>query len=129
MGASYRELVVWQRAVDLSLAVYKLTAKFPPTERFGITDQLRRAGVSVPSNIAEGYGRMSMGEYLQSPGHARGSAFEVQTQLTIAEQLGYGSIEDMRSAAELASEVGRMLNSIVTKLRQAARPPGTTVQR
>jgi four helix bundle protein len=84
MGASYRELVVWQRAVELSLSIYKLTASFPSDERFGLTDQIRRAAVSVASNIAEGYGRTTKGEYLQFLGHARGSIFEVQTQLTIA---------------------------------------------
>jgi four helix bundle protein len=81
MTGSFNDLIVWQRAVELSLAVYKLTAAFPAPEQFGLTNQLRRASVSVASNIAEGYGRSSRGEYLQSLGYARGSNCEVQTQL------------------------------------------------
>jgi four helix bundle protein len=64
MGASFKDLVVWQRAIQLSLAIYKLTASFPDSERFGLTNQLRRASVSVASNIAEGYGKLSKGEYV-----------------------------------------------------------------
>lgn len=81
MGASFRELMVWQRAVQMSLAIYKLTSSFPDDERFGLTNQLRRAAVSVASNIAEGYGRSTKGEYFQFLGHARGSNFELQTNL------------------------------------------------
>jgi four helix bundle protein len=117
MGTSFRELVVWQRAIEMSLAIYKLTTSFPNSERFGLTDQLRRAAVSVGSNISEGYGRASRGEYVQFLGHARGSIFEVQTQLTIAQGLGYGTAESLAAADALASEVGRMLNSMMTKLR------------
>ena len=91
MGASFRELVVWQKAVEMSLAIYKLTSSFPAGERFGLTNQLRRAAVSVASNIAEGYGRSSKGEYLVFPGHARGSNFEIQTQLVITKSLGFGA--------------------------------------
>jgi four helix bundle protein len=72
MGDSYPDLVVWQRAVQMSVAIYRLTAIFPKQEMFGLTSQLRRAGVSVASNIAEGYGRMSTGEYKQFLGMARG---------------------------------------------------------
>jgi four helix bundle protein len=117
MGASFRELIVWQRAIEMSLAIYKLTALFPNSERFGLTDQLRRAAVSVGSNIAEGYGRASKGEYVQFLGHARGSIFEVQTQLTIAQGLGYGAKQSLAGADALAGEVGRMLNSMMAKLR------------
>jgi four helix bundle protein len=70
---SFKNLVVWQRAVELSLAIYKLTESFPSSEKFGLTNQLRRASVSVASNIAEGYGRSTRGEYIQFLGHARGS--------------------------------------------------------
>ena len=117
MGASFRDLIVWQRAIEMSLAIYKLTASFPNSERFGLTDQLRRAAVSVGSNIAEGYGRTTRGEYVQFLGHARGSIFEVQTQLTIAEGLGYGTKQSLTVADALAGEVGRMLNSMMIKLR------------
>jgi four helix bundle protein len=77
MGNSFKDLVVWQRAVQLSLAIYKLTSSFPDSERFGLTNQLRRASVSIASNIAEGYGKVSRGEYLLFLGHARGSNFEL----------------------------------------------------
>jgi four helix bundle protein len=73
MGESFKDLVVWQKSIDLSEAIYKLTASFPDAERFGLTNQLRRASVSIASNISEGYGRASKGEYYQFLGHARGS--------------------------------------------------------
>ena len=114
---SFRDLVVWQRAVQLSLAIYKLTSSFPDSERFGLTNQLRRASISVASNIAEGYGRTTRGEYNLFLGHARGSVFEVQTQLIIAEGLGFGTGEMRCAAMELSNEVGRMLVAIMTKLQ------------
>ena len=91
MGESFKDLIVWQRAVQLSMAVYKLTSSFPDSERFGLTNQLRRATVSVASNIAEGYGRSTKGEYLLFLGHARGSNCELQTQLIISKGLGFGN--------------------------------------
>ena len=84
MGDSFKDLVVWQRAIQLTVAVYKLTALFPDSEKFGLTNQLRRASVSVASNIAEGYGKSTKGEYILFLGHARGSNCEVETQLVIA---------------------------------------------
>ncbi|MGB8261237.1 MAG: four helix bundle protein [Terracidiphilus sp.] len=117
MGESFRDLVVWQRAVQLSLEVYKLTSAFPPAEQFGLTNQMRRASVSIASNIAEGYGRSSKGEYLLFLGHARGSNFELQTQLVIAEGLGLGDSVSRRNAASLSEEVSRMLVAIMTKLK------------
>ncbi|MDQ2924512.1 MAG: four helix bundle protein [Acidobacteriota bacterium] len=91
MGDSYRDLIVWQRAVQMSVALYKLTANFPRKEVYGLSSQLRRAGVSVASNIAEGYGRRTRGEYKQFLGMARGSNMDVQTQLVIAAELNFGS--------------------------------------
>jgi four helix bundle protein len=117
VGTSFRDLVVWQRAVQMSLAIYKLTSSFPVSERFGLTNQLRRAAVSVASNIAEGYGRSTKGEYLQFLGHARGSNCEVQTQLVISEGLGFGTDQTRRLAESLASEVGRMLVAMMGKLQ------------
>lgn len=81
MGESFRNLVVWQRAIEMTVQIYKLTSEFPNSERYGLVSQLRRASVSVASNIAEGYGRSSRGEYLLFLGHARGSNSEVETQL------------------------------------------------
>jgi len=117
MGDSFRDLAVWQRSIELTLAVYKLTAAFPDSERFGLTNQLRRASVSVASNIAEGYGRATKGEYLQFLGHARGSASEVETQLVIAKALGYGSQQQLQSSEALCSEVGRMLRAMMRTLQ------------
>jgi four helix bundle protein len=118
MGESFRDLKVWQRAIQLSVAIYQLTHSFPDSERFGLTNQLRRASVSIASNIAEGYGRTTRGEYLQFLGQARGSNFELQTQLVIAEQLGFGSAANRHSAVELSEEVSRMLVAIMKKLHK-----------
>ena len=117
MGRSFRNLTVWQRAVEMTLEVYKLTGGFPSSERFGLTNQLRRASVSVASNIAEGYGRASTGEYFQFLGHARGSVSEVETQLVIAKALGFGKKESLEAAEGLCSEVGRMLRALMKSLQ------------
>lgn len=120
MGASFKDLIVWQRAVELSVAVYELTSAFPSSEQFGLINQLRRAAVSVASNIAEGYGKSSKGQYVQFLGHARGSNFEVQTQLVISEKLKYGKQEDYRMAEGLSQEVSRMLVALMSKLEKCA---------
>ena len=95
--SSYRSLVVWQKAVDLVTDVYAATSVFPRHELFGLTSQLRRCAVSVPSNIAEGQGRATKGEFIQFLCHARGSLFELETQLHIACKLGYLSVEGSQS--------------------------------
>lgn len=118
MGESFKDLVVWQRAVQMAVATYKLTSSFPSSERFGLTNQLRRASVSVASNIAEGYGRSTKGEYILFLGHARGSNFEVQTQLMISKALGFGSDESRQLAESLSEEVSRMLVAMMNKLRK-----------
>jgi four helix bundle protein len=102
----------------MSFTVYKLTAAFPPAERFGLTNQMRRASVSVASNIAEGYGKSSKGEYLSFLGHARGSNGEIQTQLVIAKGLGFGSESALEAAESLSNEVGRMLVVTMNKLKR-----------
>ena len=101
----------------MSLAIYKLTTAFPASERFGLTSQLRRASVSVASNIAEGYGRSTKGEYVLFLGHARGSNCELQTQLVIAAGLGMGSEQERMRAEGIAQEVGRMLVALMKRLR------------
>jgi len=123
MGESFRNLAVWQRAIELTLAVYKLTAAFPDSERFGLTSQLRRAAVSVASNIAEGYGRSTRGEYVLFLGHARGSNSEVETQIVIAKALGFGPKEDLQKAEELCNEVGRMLGGLLKSVRSKSIVP------
>jgi four helix bundle protein len=118
MGDSFKDLLVWQRAIELTVAVYKLTASFPASEQFGLTSQLRRASVSVASNIAEGYGRSTRGEYVLFLGHARGSNCEVQTQLVISEALAYGSEESRKQADGLSAEVSKMLVTMMSKLKK-----------
>jgi four helix bundle protein len=109
MAEGYRDLVVWQKAVQLSVDLYRLSSHFPKEETYGLTSQLRRAGVSVASNIAEGWGRQSDGEYKHFLGMARGSNLELQTQLVIAGKLGYADDAEIRSVEALSQEVGRML--------------------
>jgi four helix bundle protein len=118
MGESFKDLLVWQRAVQLTVAIYKLTSSFPASEQFGLTNQLRRASVSVASNIAEGYGRSTKGEYVQFLGHARGSNCEVQTLLIISKELGFGSEQSRQLAENLSGEVSKMLVAMMTKLRK-----------
>jgi four helix bundle protein len=113
---SYRDLIVWQRAIQMSVALYRFTDGFPSGEVYGLCAQLRRAGVSTACNIAEGWGRGSTGEYRQFLGVARGSNFEVQTQLVIARELGYGSKERLLTAEGLSIEVGKMLVVMMQKL-------------
>ncbi|HTX75537.1 MAG TPA: four helix bundle protein [Terracidiphilus sp.] len=116
MAQSFRELVVWQRAMQLSIAVYRLTREFPRDELYGLTSQLRRSVVSIPSNIAEGQGRTSAGEFKQFLGIARGSNCEVQTQLEIARALNYGRPELVDDAESLSEEVRKMLFGMLDSL-------------
>ncbi len=113
---SHRDLVVWQRAIEMTVAVYELTSRFPREEIYGLAAQLRRAGVSVASNIAEGYGRSSSGEYKQFLGMARGSNLELQTQLVIARKLRIGESEKVDQAEALSVEVSKMLVALMLKL-------------
>lgn len=108
----HRDLVAWQKGMQLVKDIYRVTQDFPREEIYGLTSQLRRAAVSVPSNVAEGHGRNSRREFHQFFGHARGSLLEIETQLEIARDLGYLPVS---AAAELlaeASEVGRVLNGL-----------------
>jgi len=118
MGQSFKDLVVWHRALQLCTEIYRLTASFPGSEQFGLTNQMRRASVSIASNIAEGYGRSTKGEYLQFLGHARGSNCELQTQLIIASSLGFGSKRSHEVAEELSADVSRMLIALMKRLKQ-----------
>ena len=118
MGESFKDLVVWQRAVELTVATYRFTGSFPASERFGLTNQLRRASVSIASNIAEGYGRSTKAERIHFLGHSRGSNCELQTQLVISKALGFGSDEPRERAKKLSVEVSRMLIAMMNKLRK-----------
>ncbi|MBV8115082.1 MAG: four helix bundle protein [Silvibacterium sp.] len=108
--------MVWQRSIELSVAIYKLTMEFPNSELYGLTSQLRRAAVSVASNIAEDYGRGSKVEFRQFVGVARGSVLELQTQLVIAKELGFGRTAHRQTAESLADETGKMLWALHKKI-------------
>jgi four helix bundle protein len=115
---SFRDSIAWQKAMELSTAVYEVTKAFPKEELFGLTNQLRRASVSIPSNIAEGQGRLTLGEFAHFLGMARGSALEVETQLELAKRLGLGSQRELTDVQTLASEVVKILNAVLSNLRQ-----------
>jgi four helix bundle protein len=112
---SFRDLIVWQRSIQLATAVYRVTGGFPKEEMYGLTSQIRRSAVSVPSNIAEGQGRLSTGEFRQFLGVARGSNFELQTQLEIARNLKIGDSELINEAEGLSHEVGKMIHAILER--------------
>ena len=113
----YRKSPAWQKGMELSEAVYAATRSFPKEELFGLTNQLRRASVSVPSNIAEGQGRLTPFEFLHFLGIARGSALEVETQLELAARQGFGRKEELEFAARVAREVNLILNTSIATLR------------
>jgi four helix bundle protein len=120
MGRSYKDLVAWQKAMDLVTATYRATAHFPKEEQFGLTSQLRRAAVSIPSNIAEGQGRLSEREFRYFLGQARGSLMEVETQLQISQNLGYLESTQTTALLKVCAEVGRILNGLLASI---AKPP------
>jgi four helix bundle protein len=113
----FKDLFAWQRAMQMVRTVYELTAQFPTAERFGLSGQMRRAAISVPSNIAEGYGRVTTGEFIQFLGHARGSSAEVETQLMIAKDLHFGSDQTIHDAERLCFEVSRLLTGLMRSLK------------
>ena len=115
MVKSYEDLIVWQKAVAFAEEVYRLQRSLPKEERFGIGDQIRRAVVSVPSNIAEGFGRESPKDFMHFLTVARGSLYETRTQLRIAHDLDL--IDDVSGVDAQAVEVGRLLNAFISKLR------------
>jgi len=109
--------VAWQKGMELTKVVYQLARGFPADERFGLTNQLRRASVSIPSNIAEGKGRLTTGELLQFLSIARGSTLEVQTQLELALDMAFGDATAIERAQALATEILRILNASINTLR------------
>ena len=118
--STYRDLVAWQRGVAFSLDVYRATTAFPRSEKFGLVSQLRRAAVSIPSNIAEGYGRGKTNDYSRFLRVARGSLYEVETQLTIAEQLGYLGEQTFRELESIAKELGRILAGLIRSIENTS---------
>src|SRR5687768_12748833 len=123
---SYRDLRVWQTAMDLVVESYRLAKLLPADERFSLARQLTRAAISVPANIAEGHGRLLRGEYMHHLSIARGSLKELETLFALSERLGYLSGAELAASAELCDFVSRMLTRLRRSLRQtvtARRPP------
>jgi four helix bundle protein len=118
----HKDLEVWQKAMDLVIDIYKLTASFPSKEVYGLASQMQRAAVSIPSNIAEGHGLKQTQAYLRHLAIANGSLTELETQLEIAERLGYLSVEG-RPIIQKAHEVGRMLSGLRKSLRSRLAEP------
>ena len=119
---NFKELKIWKRGISLCIDIYKLTDKFPVEERFNLISQLKRAGVSVPSNIAEGSGRNHNKEFNQFLGIARGSLFELQTQLIISEQLEFITSEESENHQKEIEDLIRMINSFQSSLHGVSEP-------
>ena len=113
---SYRDRIVWKKAIDLVAEIYRCTRSFPREETYGLVSQLRRAAVSVPSNVAEGHARVSTGEFRQFLGHALGSVVEIETQPVIAERLSYLPARSANDLFRRTDEIGKMLNSLLRSL-------------
>ena len=114
---SFRELDTWKKAMELVVEVYRVTAEMPKDERHGLSGQMRRAAVSIPSNIAEGYGRAHRGEYTHHLAIARGSLRELETQSEITRRLGMTNSEGMDDVLKLQDETGRLLTRLIQSLR------------
>jgi len=117
---SYRELKVWEKAMDLVSESYKLAKLLPKSEVFGLTSQLQRAAVSIPANIAEGHGREHLGDYLHHLSIANGSLMELETHLLLLVKLSYIPVSQVEPVLRLASEVGRMLAGLINSLKDRA---------
>jgi four helix bundle protein len=117
---NFKDLVVWQKGIALAKAIYQLTGKFPSEEKFGLVSQMRRAAVSIPSNIAEGQARHTTGEFIQFISHAEGSTAELETQLILSIELGFAITDTAKPAFTLLDDVRRMLNGLRRKLGGAS---------
>jgi four helix bundle protein len=117
MSGKYQDLKVWQKALELTTCIYRETRQFPQPEMYGLTNQMRRAAVSVPSNIAEGKGRSSDRDFAVFLCHARGSLHELETQSLIAQQLGYLGKDAGTSVDSLIAETGKMLNGLINSMK------------
>jgi len=113
---SYKDLVVWQKAIELAKLIYQLTNNFPSGEKFGLVAQMRRAAVSIPSNVAEGQARHTTGEFVQFVSHAEGSVAELNTQLILSVELRFCSSATSDAAFALIDEIRRMLNALRRRL-------------
>ena len=113
---NYKDLVVWQKGISLAKATYRLTATFPAEEKFGLVSQMRRAAISIPSNIAEGQARHTTGEFVQFISHAEGSTAELETQMILSIELGFAEASRAKSTFVLLDDIRRMLNGLRRKL-------------
>ena len=120
-SSSFRELRIWQEAVELALAIYRATMAFPKHELYGLTSQMRRAAVSIPSNVAEGKGHSSNGDFGRFLFHARGSLLELQTQILIAQGLEYLTEEQAAKLTQTTDDLGRGLNGLIQSVRSTLR--------
>ncbi len=123
MLKNYKELNVWQRAYGLCLEIYRLTKAFPKDEQYNLTSQVRRAAVSIPSNIAEGYGRKTTPDYIRSLYISYGSTCELETQVMLSADLGYISGDTMTGLQQDISEVERMLKALIKSLENKRSMP------
>ena len=112
----YKDLIVWQKSMELAESVYKLTRKLPKSEDWGLIAQIRRSAISIPSNIAEGYGRETSGNYKQFLSISRGSLFELETQISLCVKLNYIKPEDVVSIYSAIVEISKMLTSLISKI-------------
>lgn len=115
---SYRDLRVWQAAMDLAVGCHEATRTFPKDELFGLTNQIRRAAYSIPANIAEGHGRLHTKEYIHHLGIARGSLMETETHLELSHRIAILSTQSRDDFFAQTSEIGRMLNNLITSLKR-----------
>ena len=122
-ASRYQDLLAWQRAMIFAEKIYAATAELPKEETFGLRSQMRWSAVSVPSNIAEGQGRATRGEFRQFLGNARGSLYELETQILIACKLGYVSAEEGEDLLTQARELGRILNGLIGSLKSLPLAP------
>ena len=114
--ASYKDLLIWQRSMDLVERIYKVTGKLPTAEQWGLTSQMRRAAISIPSNIAEGYGRQATGEYRHHLLIGRGSLLELETQVLLCQRLGYLATLEIDSLLDEIQQVSKMIASLISKI-------------
>ncbi|MFO0427364.1 MAG: four helix bundle protein [Planctomyces sp.] len=116
--SSYRDLIVWQKAMTLAVHCYSVTEHFPRDERFGIVSQMRRSSCSIPANIAEGHGRRSTGAFLNHLSIARGSLMELETHLILSEKLNFVSSATIEETLQMTSEISRMISGLMQSLER-----------
>ena len=114
--SSHQDLIIWQRSMDLVERTYKITSKLPSAEQWGLTSQMRRAAISIPSNIAEGYGRQATGEYRHHLSIGRGSLLELETQVLLCQRLGYFEPKEIDLLLDEIEQISKMLASLISKI-------------